>query len=276
MDNSLFIAGTQPKLISRQFSFTEGPAVDAEGNIFFTDQPNDQIWKYDVAGKLSLFTDHTGRSNGLYFDPHGNIVGCADEKGQLISFAPDATKKMVLESVTGPRLNGPNDLWIDAKGGIYFTDPYYKRDYWSEPKPVEHEQNVYYLLAGYSQPIVVESHLVKPNGIVGSPDGKELFIADIGDNKTYKYKIENDGSITNKKLFVAMGSDGMVLDERGNLYITGKGVTIFDNKGIKISHIPIDEDWTGNLCFSGKDRKSLFITASKGVYVMPMLVKGVE
>ena len=276
MNNSLFVTGTQPKLISRQFSFTEGPAVDAAGNIFFTDQPNDQIWKYDIAGKLSLFAEHTGRSNGLYFDPHGNIVGCADEKGQLISFSPDATKKIVLEGVTGPRLNGPNDLWINAKGGIYFTDPYYKRDYWPEPKPVEHEEDVYYLAPGNSQPVVVESGLVKPNGIVGTPDGKELFIADIGDNKTYKYKIENDGAITNKKLFVPMGSDGMVLDEKGNLYITGKGVTIFDKEGHKISHIPIDEGWTGNLCFSGKDRKTLFITASRGVYIMPMLVKGVE
>ena len=276
MDNSVFVAGTQPKLISRQFTFTEGPAVDAEGNIFFTDQPNDQIWKYDTAGKLSLFAEHTGRSNGLYFDAQGNIVSCADEKGQLISFGPDASKKIVLEGVTGPRLNGPNDLWIDAKGGIYFTDPYYERDYWTEPKPVKHEEDVYYLPAGNSQPVVVESGLVKPNGIVGSPDGKELFIADIGDDKTYKYKIEDDGSITDKKLFVSMGSDGMVLDEKGNLYITGNGVTIFDNQGNKISHIPISEDWTGNLCFSGKDRKTLFITASKGIYIMPMLVKGVE
>ena len=276
MDNLLFIAGTQPKLISHQFSFTEGPAVDTEGNIFFTDQPNDQIWKYDLAGKLSLFAEHTGRSNGLYFDLQRNIVGCADEKGQLISFKPDATKKIVLEGVTGPRLNGPNDLWIDAKGGIYFTDPYYKRDYRQQPKPVKHEEDVYYLAPGSTQPVVVESGLIKPNGIVGSPDGKTLFIADIGGDKTYKYKIENDGSITDKKLFVPMGSDGMVLDEKGNLYISGKGVTIFDSDGNKITHISIDEDWTGNLCFSGKDRKTLFITASKGIYTMPMLVRGVE
>ncbi len=276
MEKSLFIAGTQPKLISRQFSFTEGPAVDAEGNIFFTDQPNDQIWKYDVSGKLSLFAENTGRSNGLYMDPNGNIVGCADEKGQLISFSPDATKKIVLEGVTGPRLNGPNDLWIDAKGGIYFTDPYYERDYWKDPKPLKHEEDVYYLAPGSTNPVVVDNALVKPNGIVGTPDGERLYIADIGGNKTYKYTIENDGSLTGKKLFVPMGSDGMVLDEKGNLYITGNGVTIFDKNGNKISHIPIDEDWTGNLCFSGKDRKTLFITASKGIYIMPMLVKGVE
>ncbi|MEO6636961.1 MAG: SMP-30/gluconolactonase/LRE family protein [Ginsengibacter sp.] len=276
MDHSLFLAGTKPKLISHQFSFTEGPAVDQEGNIFFTDQPNDQIWKYDIGGKLTLFTEHSGRSNGLYFDTKGNIVSCADEKGQLISFRPDATKQMVLEGLTGPRLNGPNDLWIDAKGGIYFTDPYYERDYWKDPKPVKHEEDVYYFLPGSDQPIVVESDVVKPNGIVGSPDGKTLFIADIGDNKTYKYNIETDGSLTNKKLFAPMGSDGMVLDEMGNLYITGDGVTIFDNTGNRVSHIPIDEGWTGNLCFCGKDRKTLFITASKGIYTMPMLVKGDE
>ncbi len=273
---NLFAPGTQPKLVSRQFAFTEGPAVDSHGNIFFTDQPNNQIWKYNVNGELSLFTDNSARSNGLYFDSKGNIVGCADEKGQLVSFSPDAKMNVLMEGVNGVRMNGPNDLWIDAKGGIYFTDPYYKRDYWKEPKPIEHKQNVYYLPSGVTKPIVVTDDLVKPNGIIGTPDGKKLFVADIGDNKIYKYEINNDGTIRAKNLFAPMGSDGMTLDSRGNLYLTGKGVTIFDRNGKKITSISINEDWTANLCFGGKNGNELFITASKGIYIMQMLVTGMK
>ncbi|MEO8569524.1 MAG: SMP-30/gluconolactonase/LRE family protein, partial [Ginsengibacter sp.] len=232
-ETNLFKPGTQPKLISRQFTFTEGPAADMEGNVFFTDQPNDQIWKYSTDGKLSLFTDHSARSNGLYIDPKGNIVGCADEKGQLVSFTTGAKMNVILEGVNGVRMNGPNDLWIDANGGIYFTDPYYERPYWEDPKPVQHKQNVYYLPPGATQAIGVADDLVKPNGIIGTPDGKALFIADIGDNKIFKYEIKPGGNITGKNLFVPMGSDGMTLDNKGNLYLTGKGVTIFDPHGKK-------------------------------------------
>ncbi|MDQ6843453.1 MAG: SMP-30/gluconolactonase/LRE family protein [Bacteroidota bacterium] len=275
MENGhLFTPGTQPALISRQFSFTEGPAADGEGNIFFTDQPNDQIWKYDIAGKLSLFSDHTGRSNGLYIDPEGNIVACADEKGQLIAFSPDAKMHVLMEGANGMRLNGPNDLWINTDGGIYFTDPYYERNYWKDPKPVKHAQNVYYLPPGKTEPVIVANDLVKPNGIIGTADGKNLFVADIEGNKVFKYKIQPDGSITDKKLFTSMGSDGMTIDQNGDIYLTGKGVTIFDPNGKMITNIPINEDWTGNVCFGGKDKNQLFITASKGIYIMPMLVKG--
>ncbi len=272
----LFIPGTQPKLISKQFTFTEGPASDSKGNIYFTDQPNNQVWKYSVNGELSLFTDQSGRANGLYVDSKENIVACADEKGQLVSFDRYGKMTVLMEGANGMRLNGPNDLWIDAKGGIYFTDPYYERPYWKEPKPVQHEQDVYYLPPGAAKPVVIADDIVKPNGIIGTPDGKNLFIADIGDGKIYKYQIMPDGTITGKNLFAPMGSDGMTIDNKGNLYLTGKGVTIFDPAGKQITNIPIEENWTANVCFGGKDGKQLFITASKGIYIMPMLVSGAK
>ncbi|MEP6596660.1 MAG: SMP-30/gluconolactonase/LRE family protein [Ginsengibacter sp.] len=272
----VFVNGTLPKLISRQFSFTEGPAVDSQGNIFFTDQPNDQIWKYSTSGVLTIFSSHSGRANGLYIDKAGNIVACADEKGELISFSQDGKMNVLLKVPKGNRLNGPNDLWIDAKGGIYFTDPYYERAYWKNPKPVKQKENVYYLPSGSNEPLILAEDLVKPNGIVGTPDGKNLYIADIGDNKTYKYEIRSDGHIANKKKFISMGGDGITLDKNGNLYLAGNGVTIFDPYGNKIAQIPIKEDWTGNVCFGGKDKKTLFITASGGIYTMQMLVCGVE
>ena len=225
---------------------------------------------------MTLFTANAARSNGLYVDSKGNIVACADEKGQLVSFSPDGKMTVLMEGVNGVRLNGPNDLWIDENGGIYFTDPYYERSYWEAPKPTQHKENVYYLPPGATRPIVIADDLVKPNGIIGTSDGKNLFVADIGGDKTYKYEITTDGNISNKSLFAPMGSDGMTLDSKGNLYLTGKGVTIFSPNGKKITNIPINEDWTANLCFGGKDGNELFITASKGIYIMPMLVSGMK
>lgn len=266
----------QPQLVSHQFTFTEGASVDRAGNVFFTDQPNNKIWEYTLEGELVLFMDSAGRSNGMYFDPGGRLVTCADEEEQLWSIGPDRRVKVLLRDVGGHRLNGPNDLWIDAKGGIYFTDPYYQRPYWTRTHPDLDGEKVYYLPRGGKQPVVAAADVKKPNGIVGTPDGKTLYVSDIGDGKTYVYVIGPGGRLSGRQLFCAQGSDGMTLDERGNVYLTGDGVTVYDPGGKKIAHIPVPEKWTANLCFGGKDKRTLFITASGGVYVLRMRVKGVE
>lgn len=261
--------------VSKQFTFTEGPAVDKKGNIFFTDQPNDKIWKYSADGKLSLFMDKTGRSNGLYFDKKGRLIACADEKNEL--WAIDKGKvSVLLDNIKGLKANGPNDLWIDPKGGIYFTDPYYQRDYWTRKKPEIDKQNVYYLAKGSKEVMLVDGDLKQPNGIVGTSDGKYLFVADIRDSKTYRYEIQADGTLANRQFFAPMGSDGMTLDNQGNLYLTGRGVTIYNKEGVKLGNIPVPSNWVGNICFGGKDRKTLFITASESIYTLQMQVKGVE
>ena len=262
--------------LSSQFKFTEGPAVDKTGAVYFTDQPNDKIWKYGVDGKLVLFMDKTGRSNGMYFDKKGNLVTCADEKDELWSISPDKKVTVLLSDFQGHRLNGPNDLWIEPKGGIYFTDPYYQRDYWDRKKPDIDGEKVYYLPKGEKEAFIVDDKLKQPNGIIGTPDGKYLYVADIRDNKTYKYQIESDGKLTNRQLYVSQGSDGMTLDNRGNLYLTGKGVTVYNPAGKKIETIPVPAGWVGNICFGGKDRNTLFITASESVYTLQMQVKGAE
>ncbi len=277
MDSTtLFAPGTKPELISSQFSFTEGPAADSEGNIYFTDQPNNSIWKYSINKDLTLFTDNAARANGMYIDKSGNVVACADELGEIVSFAMDGSKKVLTQLGNDKRYNGPNDLWITPDQGIYFTDPYYERNYWPDPKPIKHKENTYYLPPGKTKAIPVETEIEKPNGIIGTPDGKTLFIADIGAGKIYQYSINTDGTLSNKKLFTDMGSDGVTLDEHGNFYIVGKGVTIFNTSGKQIGHIPIDEGWTANLCFGGRDNNTLFITASKSFYKMPMLVHGLR
>jgi gluconolactonase len=267
---------TKPQLISKQFSFTEGASVDKKGNVFFTDQPNNKIWEYGTDGKLSMFLDSAGRSNGMYFDKKGNLVTCADEYEQLWSISPDKKIKVLLKDYQGHLMNGPNDIWIDRKGGIYMTDPYYQRPWWTRTKSDLDGQKVYYLPKGKNQPVIVDADLKKPNGIVGTPDGKYLYVADIGNSKTYKYTINKNGTLSDRKLFVEQGSDGMTLDEKGNVYLTGNGVTIYNPQGKKIGHIPVPEPWTANLCFGGADKDVLFITASKAIYILKMNVKGVE
>ncbi|QJD98054.1 SMP-30/gluconolactonase/LRE family protein [Mucilaginibacter robiniae] len=273
----LFDAQTRPVQVSKQFEFTEGPAVDKKGNVFFTDQPNDAIWEYDTQGKLSKFAGPSGRSNGMYFDRKGNLISCADDNNELISFSPDKKRTVLLKNFEGHRLNGPNDLWVDAHGGIYFTDPLYVRDYWNGRKPDISGEKVYYLPSGKTEAQVLPIQVQKPNGIVGTADGKYLFVADIGANKTYKFDIAADGKLTNQRLFTQQGSDGMTLDSQGNVYLTGsKGVYIYNPQGIQIGLIAIAEPWTANVAFGGKHKDVLFITASKAVYTMQMKVHGIE
>jgi gluconolactonase len=124
--------------------------------------------------------------------------------------------------------------------------------------------------------IRVTDDLVTPNGIIGTPDGKKLYVADLGDKKTYVYDIDPDATLSNKTLFCLMGSDGMTIDNEGNVYLTGRGVTVFNPAGEKIEHIPIDAGWTANVCFGGADRHTLFITAQKSLFALRMRVKGVQ
>jgi gluconolactonase len=276
-DTSKVIAkGANLQLISDQFKFTEGPAIDKQGNIYFTDQPNDKIWIYATDGKLSVFMNKTGRSNGLYFDKEGNLVACADEKFELWRISPGKKVTILCNEYKGQKLNGPNDLWIDAKGGIYITDPYYQRPYWTRKKPELAGENLYYLAKGKKELVIVDDNFKKPNGIVGTPDGKYLYVSDIGDNKTYRFEIRKDGTLAERKLFVEQGSDGMTIDNMGNVYLTGDGVTVYNAEGKKIEHITVPAKWTANVCFAGKQKNKLFITASESVFIIDMKVKGAQ
>lgn len=272
----LVVPGATLQKVSSQFSFTEGPAANKAGDVFFTDQPNDKIWKFGTDGKLSIFMDKSGRSNGLYFNRKGDLISCADEQNELWSINPKGKVKVLLKDFEGKRFNGPNDLWIHPGGNIYFTDPYYQRSYWTRKSPEMSEQRLYLLRKNEKKAIFVDDKLLQPNGIIGTPDGKTLYVADIRDNKTYSYTIKQDGTLSDRKLFAAQGSDGMAIDELGNVYLTGKGVSIYNNQGQKISQIDVPAGWTANACFGGKKKDVLFITASQSVYTLQMAVKGAE
>lgn len=272
--DSIVAPGAKLEKLSGEFSFTEGPASDAKGNVYFTDQPNDRIMKWSVDGKITTFLQPAGRSNGLCFDSRGNLWACADEKNEMWIVQPSGKHTVVFKDYGGKLLNGPNDVWVRPDGGVYFTDPYYKRDYWHRGPSEQDVQGVYYLAPDHKRLIRVVDDLKQPNGIIGAPDGKTLYIADIGGNKTYVYNVGADGKLTNKRLFCALGSDGMTLDSEGNVYLTGQGVTVFDKSGRQIDHIDVKEPWTANVCFGGADRRTLFITASKGLYAIRTRVKG--
>ncbi len=274
---SLIAPDAKVEKLADGFRFTEGPAVDKEGNVYFTDQPNDRILKWSVDNKLSVFHENSGRANGLYFDKNDQLLSCSDMENEIWSIDKNGKHTVLLSDYKGKKLNGPNDLWVHPNGGIYFTDPLYKRNYWTRDPEMQQEGEYLYYMAPDRKTIVrVDTDLEKPNGIIGSPDGKLLYVADIKANKTYVYDIQSDGSLNNKKLFTSMGSDGMTMDEKGNIYLTGKGVTVFNPQGEKIEHIPIDANWTANVCFGGKDMKTLFITASEYLYGLQMDVKGVR
>jgi gluconolactonase len=275
-ESEIIAAGAQVEKLAGDFAFTEGPASDAQGNVLFTDQPNDRILKWSVEGKLSTFRQPSGRANGLCFDAEGSLWVCADEKNELWRIDRRGNTTVVVKDYGGKLLNGPNDVWVLPRGGgLYFTDPFYKRSYWQRGPTEQDTEGVYYLAPDHKTLTRVIADMRQPNGIIGTPDGKTLFVADIGAGRTFAYDIGQNGALANKRLFCNLGSDGMTIDSAGNLYLTGKGVTVFDRTGKQIAQIPIAESWTGNVCFGGRDRRTLFITASKGLYGLRMRVRGV-
>ncbi len=273
-EEGVLAPGAKVEKLAGGFKFTEGPASDAAGNVFFTDQPNDRILQWSVEGKLSTFMQPCGRSNGLCFDAQGDLWACADEKNELWCIDTNKKAAVVVKDYQGKLLNGPNDLWIRPDGGIYFTDPFYKRDYWKRGPREQDRECVYFLAADRKRLARVAEDLKQPNGVIGTPDGKTLYVADIGAGKTYAYDIQPDGALDGKRPFCEMGSDGMTIDREGNVYLTGKGVTVFDKAGKRIAQIDVPERWTANVCFGGKDRKTLFITASTGLYAVRTRVEG--
>lgn len=268
--------GAELQLLAADYKFTEGPAVDPDGNVYFTDQPNDRIIKWSTDGNITTYMEKAGRANGLYFDHQGNLLACADEKNELWRIAPDKSVTVLIKDFEGKRLNGPNDLWVDPKGGIYFTDPFYKRDYWSHSEKEIEQERVYYLSPDGKNLKIVADDLVQPNGIIGTKNGQHLYVADIRARKTYRYDIQANGDLANKTLFAPLGSDGMTIDHKGNVYLTGRGVTVFNKKGEQIEQIKTDDGWTANVTFGGKKQKTLFITATKSLYSLEMKVKGIR
>lgn len=264
-------------LVSDGYKFTEGPAVDDQGNVYFTDQPNDRIMKLDLDEKVTEFLKPAGRSNGMFFSPDGKLIACADEKNEMWEINSDKSHRVLFRIFEDKKLNGPNDVWIDSNSTMYFTDPYYQREWWAHKSKPQAKQAVYRVDRDGANITVMDDALVQPNGIVGDSKRRLLYVADIGDSKTYQYSITKEGTLVDRKLFCSSGSDGMTLDEKGNLYLTGKkGVTVFDKDGKEIQIIAVPESWTANVCIGGKDRKTLYITAMDSLYKIRLKYAGLR
>jgi gluconolactonase len=288
--------------LAKGFGFTEGPAADRHGNVYFTDQPNDRIHRWDArTGRITLWLQGTGRANGMIFDREGNLIAAADMHGELWKIRPDGSHKVLIDNYQGKLLNGPNDVWINpGNGGIYLTDPIFPREYWDagDPRqqawePTHSEQapqgkggHVYYLAAGAKKLVRVTSDALGwesdawPNGVVGTPDGRKLYVNKwYYDNKggTWVFDIRRDGTLANMRKFSDWGGDGMSMDEHGNVYISnGEGVLAFDPDGNNILKIPTGGG-SNNNTFAGSDGKTLFITGpSDQVTAIRMTVKGSE
>ncbi|HEX8465777.1 MAG TPA: SMP-30/gluconolactonase/LRE family protein [Abditibacterium sp.] len=294
--------------------FTEGTTCAPNGDIYFVEQNSNKIMKWSVADKaLSVFMHPAGYSNGMLFDAKGNLIACADERNELWSISLTQTETILpplpLNPAVGEKpgdgpisvpvrtvimdgryngklLGGPNDLWIRPDGGIYFTDPFYRRAWWTPDRQQEQELKTVYFLSPDRKtltralPEFLSSQGVPgtPNGIVGTKDGKTLYVADNSGNEIWRYTVQPDGSLTNKTLLCPFGSDGMTLDERGHLYLTAAsrpaGVTVVDTKtGQQIGFIPVPEQ-PANLCFGGPDHRTLYIAARTGFYSIPTQTKG--
>lgn len=269
-----FAPDAKVEKLAGDFKFTEGCASDKDGNVYFTDQPTDRILKWSADGKLSTFMEKSGRSNGLCVDAAGKLWACADEKNELWKIDV-ATKKaeVLVKDHKGKLLNGPNDIWVTPAGGAYFTDPLYQRGYWPKGK-VERDKRGVYFLSPKGELTRVADDLTQPNGIIGTPDGKTLYVADINARKTYQYAIQPDGTLKDKKPFCERGSDGMTIDSDGNVYLTSGSVWVFDKAGKQAAELKVPEG-PSNVCFGGKDMKTLFITARTGLYSIRCTTSGV-
>lgn len=266
--DELVADGAEVRKLAGDFRFTEGPAWDGKGALYFTDIPNARIHKW-ADNKLSTFRENSGGANGLYFDREGNLVMCEGGARRISRATPDGTATVVVDAYDGKKLNSPNDLWIDPKGGIYFTDPRYGN---SEGMEID-GYHVYYIAKGSRKAVRVIDDLNKPNGIIGAKDGKKLYVADAGGGKTYVYRVGEDGSVSERKLAAPEGSDGVTLDEKGNLYLTRGSVKVYSPEAKLIADIKTPES-PANVTFGGPEGKILFITARTGLYSLKMKVKG--
>lgn len=251
------------------YTFTEGPVWDHKESVYFTDVREARIHKWSLSGKSAVYRVNTGGCNGLYFDMADNLIACAGKNRMVVKVSQAGVYEVLADRYDGKRLNSPNDLWIDPKGGIYFTDPRYgNRDGMEQDG-----EHVYYITPNRRNIIRVIDDMVRPNGLIGTKDGRTLYVADNGGKKTYSYKINRDGTLTGKKLFAGEGSDGMTIDNEGNIYLTTDVVAVYDPSGRRVETIEVPER-PSNVTFGGLDKRTLFITARTSLYAVKTRVRG--
>jgi gluconolactonase len=260
------------------FMFTEGPAADRNGNLYFSDIPAQRIYRVDAKGKLSTFREKSNRANGLKVNAKGEVVAC-EMAGRVVAISSEGKKVRVLaEKYEGKRFNAPNDLVIDKGGGVYFTDPGF-----GAPQPLPQGKTAVYYIAPGGKVTRLIDNLGQPNGVVLSPDEKTLYVIPTGPAEMMAYRVEGPGKIGKGRVFCTLrgkdgrkgtGGDGATVDSKGNLYITSQiGIQVFSPKGKFLGVIAFPEQ-PANVAFGGADRKTLYVTARTSLYTVRMEAKG--
>lgn len=272
-DAAMLVApGAEIQVVAEGFTFTEGPVSDDAGNLYFSDIPNNLIYKLSANNQLSVFRENSGGANGLYFDHDGNLLVCEGAQGEnrrVTRITMNNEVTTLADNYQGKRFNSPNDLWMRPDGGIYFSDPRY-----FNYEGVELNGYYIFFIPADGSPVkLVANDLEKPNGVIGTLDGERVYISDA--DVTYVYDVNDDGSLSNRQVAADMGSDGMTLDEQGNLYITRNGVHIYSPDAERIATIETDFAPT-NVTFGGPDKQTLFITgATPNLHSLRMNVRGI-
>lgn len=262
----ILIPGEDWQLVSKGHKFTEGPAVNDKGEVFFTDVPNGQIYKIGLDGMVSLFADETGNANGLMFGKDGKLYACVSGKKQIVAYTPDGKSEVIAENVSC------NDLVV-GDNGIYVTDPENKR-----VLHIGRDKNVR---------VVDEKGLEFPNGVVLSPDQSLLYVADTRRQYVNSYQVQPDGTLRYKQPFHHLhiaptqtdtGADGMTVDDQGRLYVaTRMGVQVCDQPGrVHLILSKPQGSWLSNVVFGGKDLNTLYVTCGDSIYKRKMNAKGLS
>ena len=269
------------QVVGEGYSFTEGPAWHAETEtLFFSDIPNTKIYRVGADGKITVFTDDSKFNNGILIDAQGRVLGCQME-GQVVQYDLKSAKATKLASAyQGTRFNAPNDLVVDPEGGIYFTDPLFRA-----PQPLPQGGQYVYYIAGDGTVSRVTEDLAAPNGIGLSPDAKRLYVCPSRQSKMLVYDVLGPGKLSAPREFCDLkqpsgksntGADGIVLDMKGNVYITTHlGVQIYSPAGEYLGVVQFPQQ-PANVCFGGKDWKTMYVTARTGVYSVRMPIAGLH
>ncbi len=254
------------------FKFTEGPAADRAGNLYFSDVPNERIYKIDASGRISVFREKTNRANGLVVTTKGEVFAC-EMAGRIVAFSPDGQSVRVLaDGYEGNRFNAPNDLVVNRSGGVYFSDPSF-----DAPDPLPQGKTAVYYIAPDGKVTRLIDDLIQPNGLALSPDEETLYVVPTGPAEMMAYPVEAPGKLGKGRVFCKLKDkdgkregDSCGIDAGGNLYIaTALGVQVFGPSGKALGVIPIPEQ-PSNVTFGGKDMKTLYVTARTSLYAMPM------
>jgi len=264
-------AGSAVEKVSGGHAFTEGPAWDYKGGLYWSDIPKQQILKLAADGKISVYRKASGGANGLMFDKAGRLVACEHKNRRVSRTKADGSIETLADRYGGKKLNSPNDLVIGPDGSIYFTDPRYgRRD------DLEQDKECVYRIAPDGKVTRVADDTVKCNGIHISPDAKTLYVADNGNATVRAYPLAKDGTVGKGRLFAKLPGrpDGMSVDAGGNLYMTvDKGVLVLGPGGKALGTIETPER-PSNCSFGGADLRTLYVTARKGLYRIRLNARG--